>query len=291
MDILFKSGKAYKRSVLHDEYGGNRQSGISNSRSHPIVFIFTGQSGKLHGYKDGWQDDGYFYYTGEGKEGDMSFARGNKALLDHVVNGKQVHLFKELPKSGYWEYVDQLRLVNYEWFIGEDSNGTNRKAILFKLRSTSVIPDGINDDEEEESHIPPDVSKPNNTERKGLVTSRVGQGWYRSQLLERWNKKCAVTGCDVQTILIASHIVPWRDATDEERLNIDNGILLSPALDALFDRHLISFADNGDIIISDKITSDHQKHLGISSDMKIMGLTVGNKRFLARHRKRMVEKY
>ena len=57
------------------------------------------------------------------------------------------------------------------------------------------------------------------------------------------------TNCSILKILIASHIVPWKEASDNERLDVENGILLSPTIDALFDKHLISFNDDGSIII------------------------------------------
>ena len=105
-----------------------------------------------------------------------------------------------------------------------------------------------------------DINKPNITERQGLVTSRVGQGHYRKEILARWENKCAVTGLSITTVLIASHIHPWKEASDTERLDVGNGILLSPNLDALFDKHLISFEDNGNILIS-KLLDEGQKNV------------------------------
>ena len=63
-----------------------------------------------------------------------------------------------------------------------------------------------------------------------------------------------LTGSDVLKILISSHIVPWSECTDDERLDVDNGILLSPNVDALFDKHLISFSDEGELITSNAIS-------------------------------------
>ena len=116
-----------------------------------------------------------------------------------------------------------------------------------------------------------------------MITSRVGQGWYRKALLERWNFRCAVTQCDVTDVLIASHIVPWKDSTNEERLDIDNGILLSPNFDALFDRHLITFDDNGRILVSDKLSKDTIAQLGIIGTERINSLSEGNKKYLRIH--------
>ena len=129
--------------------------------------------------------------------------------------------------------------------------------------------------------------KPNETERTGLVTSRVGQGYFRQQVLQRWDGKCAVTGSDVLSILIASHIIPWSEASDYERLDVDNGILLSPLYDALFDKHLISFDDEGNILFSAILTNDHISELGISINAKI-SIKDGMLKYLARHREKLV---
>ena len=131
--------------------------------------------------------------------------------------------------------------------------------------------------------------KPNETERKGMITSRVGQGYYRQQIMEKWNGECPITGIDLKSILIASHIVPWKEATDEERLDVENGILLSPLYDSLFDRHLISFSDEGKIVISGKITEENRIRLGLSDTIKIK-VTLGMIPYLTRHRDKLSEK-
>lgn len=128
---------------------------------------------------------------------------------------------------------------------------------------------------------------PNITSRRGLVTSRVGQGLYRRKLLQRWEDKCAVSNCSITEILIASHIKPWCDSNSFERLDVDNGILLSPKYDALFDRYLISFEDTGEIIISAKLTQQVLGDLKISGNEKIKNITEGNKKYLAEHRNKL----
>jgi hypothetical protein len=111
--------------------------------------------------------------------------------------------------------------------------------------------------------------KPNETERKGLVTSRVGQGYYRQKIIERWEGKCPVSGMSIIPILIASHIVPWSQSNDEEKLDVNNGILLSPNVDALFDKCLISFKNDGSILISGKISIEDRVALGLNHTIKI----------------------
>lgn len=120
--------------------------------------------------------------------------------------------------------------------------------------------------------------------RNKQVTTRVGQGAYRKRIIHRWEYKCAVTGFDKLDILIASHIVPWAEATDMERLDIHNGVLLSPTYDALFDRSLISFENNGHIILSDAIDYKAYKKIGVSGTERIANLSRYNIEYLERHR-------
>ncbi|MEQ8560232.1 MAG: HNH endonuclease, partial [Cytophagales bacterium] len=125
--------------------------------------------------------------------------------------------------------------------------------------------------------------RPSSTERSGLVTSRVGQGAYRKSILHRWSYRCAATGYNDTRILIASHIQPWKDATDEQRLDVDNGILLSPDYDALFDGHLISFDTSGKIVLGSEIKKTSLNSLGITGKERIQTLTEGNKSYLKLH--------
>ena len=87
--------------------------------------------------------------------------------------------------------------------------------------------------------------------------------------------------------MIASHIVPWKDSSDKERRDVNNGILLSPTYDALFDKHLISFDDSGNIIISSKI-KNLVNVLGIDLNAKVK-VDDEMKNYLRRHREQFRE--
>ena len=274
---MFIHGNIYKRTKLHDEHGGNRQRGISPCSKNPLIFIFSSKEGKQHGYDDHWGEDGFYYYTGEGQEGDMKFTYGNKALIDHVKDDRSIYLFETTPEGR--KFIDELELVDYFFKQIPDKNGDIRRGIIFKLKSLK----GEIEDEKGKPRLAEDYNKPNNTERKGLVTSRVGQGWFRKQLLEKWGNKCAVTGSNLTQILIASHIVPWGKGTDQERLDIENGIILSPIYDALFDRNLISFSDKGKIMLSEKLNDIDLNCFGITKNETI-DVTEGMKKYLKRHR-------
>jgi len=122
------------------------------------------------------------------------------------------------------------------------------------------------------------------TERESLILSRIGQGEFRSRLINYW-KKCAVTGCDSIDLLRASHIKPWRDSDNTERLDIYNGLLLAPNLDSAFDRGYISFDNSGEILISDKLSNDSRNKLGIHSGMKLERVEESHCKYLEYHRR------
>lgn len=277
-----------RRADIHALYGGNWQSGICPSSSFPYIFIFSGKSGHQHGYKDGWDNPNVFTYTGEGQAGDMKFTKGNLALRDHLLNGKRVFLF-ESEKKGFVKFISEVEFFDADYFETHDTSGKLRLGIKFFFkRKGAYVPvqpslfDAplIAADSQEQYEI----KIPNETERKGLVTSRVGQGAYRKRIIHRWEYKCAVTGFDKLNVLIASHILPWASADDNQRLDVHNGILLSPTYDALFDRHLITFENTGKIILSDSIEPIAFNKIGVSGQEKIQNLSSYNFEYLNKHR-------
>lgn len=128
----FVVGKTYKRTDIHDEYGGKRQSGIAPCSEYPFVLIFTGERGEEFGYEDEFLDDGTFIYTGEGQEGDMTWDHGNRAIRDHKEEGRQLHLF-ENQDNGYVTYVGEYEYEDAKWEELPDKNGEMRDAIRFRL--------------------------------------------------------------------------------------------------------------------------------------------------------------
>jgi 5-methylcytosine-specific restriction protein A len=284
--LPFIPNQIYRRGDIHDKYGGSRQGGIAPSANFPYIFIFTGASGKQHGYKDGWENKFVFAYTGEGQAGDMRFIKGNLALRDHKKNNKRVFLF-EFVQKGFVKFYSELEVYDCDFFIGFDTSGKERQAIRFFFKKPNVkVPEISKELRQESMVLDVDIKSiiPNITERKGLVTSRVGQGAYRKSIIHRWEWKCAVTKFDDLRILIASHIVPWKSANDVERLDVNNGILLSPTYDALFDNHFISFDHLGKIILSDRIEIDAYKKLGVSGKERIQNFSTENEIYLNRHR-------
>ena len=120
------------------------------------------------------------------------------------------------------------------------------------------------------------------TVKERLQFTRIGQERFRKTLITYWKGCCAVTGCQETRILRASHIKPWRVCNNFERLDVFNGLLLLPNLDAAFDQGLITFDRQGKIMIAPSIRKNASM-LGITEDIKIQ-LDERHQTYLAYHR-------
>lgn len=123
------------------------------------------------------------------------------------------------------------------------------------------------------------------TEREALVQARRGQGRFRQDLLKYW-RGCAVVGSTIQSILRASHIKPWRESADRERLDPANGLLLTANLDALFNDGLISFDDHGGMLISSRLCQSDRFLLQLGGKLR-KGPVARQIGYLTYHRERV----
>lgn len=122
------------------------------------------------------------------------------------------------------------------------------------------------------------------TEVERLIRQRVGQNIYRESLMDYWGGACAVSGIAVPGLLRASHAKPWAECTtDAERLNVFNGFLLCAHLDALFDRHLMTFDAEGHAIFSRAIGAHVLSQLGIAGPVELRWVSPEHQPFLAWH--------
>lgn len=127
------------------------------------------------------------------------------------------------------------------------------------------------------------VKEATGSTKETIIQSRVGHGPYRDKLFKKWGGKCAVTGIDNKSILTASHIVSWSISNDNEKVDPYNGLPLIPNLDKLFDRGMISFADDGSLLYKQGL-HDLLLELKIPLNSKINNLFEENKKYLKRHR-------
>jgi putative restriction endonuclease len=135
-----------------------------------------------------------------------------------------------------------------------------------------------------ETNIESDTRIPN-TDREALIVARRGQGLFKERVMEI-ETRCRITGVTNPIHLRASHCKPWRDSDNQERLNGENGLLLTPTIDHLFDRGFISFEDSGVLIVSPVAHVPSLNRMGIETNsiVNVGTFTEGQKQFLGYHR-------
>jgi hypothetical protein len=129
-----------------------------------------------------------------------------------------------------------------------------------------------------------DIAIPETT-REQLVLARRGQGRFRENV-SRIETRCRVTGVNRPEHLIASHCKPWRDSDNSERLDGENGLMLTPSIDHLFDRGFISFDNNGDLLVSRVAHEFSLKKMGVPIEVKfnVGTFSEGQRQYLDFHR-------
>lgn len=274
----------------------------TNSNSY-LLFVDLDKEGKENRFHfDDFFEEDFFHWDSQTTQ------TINSPKIQEVVNARLTpHLFvrvkqKEKSKTLPFIYCGRLKFISHEentskpvhiiyQNIDFDDFTKNQDLLeIYRWKPTvagmtsksKVVKKGIISKERIQKY-----KKPNETERQGLVISRVGQGFYRQQIIEKWGGQCAISGIDILSILISSHIVPWAESNDQERLDVENGILLSPVYDALFDKHLISFDNNGKLLVSAKISLENATRLGLLKEIKI-NLSEGMLKYLSRHREKFM---
>jgi HNH endonuclease len=127
---------------------------------------------------------------------------------------------------------------------------------------------------------------PRTTEAERLVIQRIGQNVFRDALMDYWGGRCPLTGITEPALLRASHIVPWSDCDDAQRLDVHNGLLLSALWDAAFDKGLVSFTDEGKLCVTPSLSEVARRALAVDSTPALIGLKDAHHANLAIHRKR-----
>ena len=135
-----------------------------------------------------------------------------------------------------------------------------------------------------ESQVDRDPSIPA-TEREAIIMARRGQGLFKQRVMTI-ERRCRITHVDNPAHLRASHCKPWRNSTNDERLDGENGLLLTPSIDHLFDRGFIGFQDHGALIVSPVADASSLERMGVPTreEVNVGVFSKGQKRFLEYHR-------
>lgn len=269
-------GKKYGRPWLAREWGFAGYEAISKGVFCPtgggqiILFVTWIKQKSLEQYNDFISGE-FLFWEGETGHGN------DQRIINAKTSGEAIHLFfREIHHSPF-EYKGLVELVSYNLLASKPST------FVFRLFHDQSAEDDLLTHRGELVVLP-------ETERESVIKSRIGQGIFRKQLLEMWDG-CAVTGVKLPDILRASHIKPWRDSTNAERTNRYNGLLLLPQYDHLFDKKLISFEDDGQIVKSPVLDRIPLDQLGINENDRIRGLADDHFPFLHYHRELMFVRF
>lgn len=265
MKLPFQVGALYNRQAqIHALLGGQQQGGISTPKESPVIIAFTGEAGVSHGYRDFGDDAEIFHYFGEGQSGNMRYTGGNRAIEQHVSEGRTLILFQMMGKGRPYRYLGEfVRLPSYIQPNTPDTKGNLRDAVVFRLQSIETSEGfGVFQDE---TIIPQmeEFTEEQGTTKKSLVEVRTKQRLFRERLT------CVEQGCrltDIEDLrfLRASQIKPWASSGPNERVDGQNGLLLAPHADLLFDQGWISFEATGALLIASSLPGDVMSSLKLN---------------------------
>ncbi|TAV40644.1 HNH endonuclease [Rhizobium leguminosarum] len=130
---------------------------------------------------------------------------------------------------------------------------------------------------------------PKTTEADRLVVQRIGQDIFRKALESYWDRGCPITGVKDAALLRASHIIPWSESTEAQRLDVYNGLLLVAHLDAAFDKHLMTILPSGAVMFSSRLSGPALAILNPGSGALHVQIARGHAPYLERHQTRFAE--
>lgn len=234
--------------------------------------------------KDNWHNEGWLLpikYVGFQKR--MSRSSLIEGLFRYKTHRSPFHINKDGALEGNQVYFAELPGADAAEFF-------DRVSLALELQRPGAL-ENLQDMRAQDTRE--GVLIPSATEREAITKARIGQGQFRRNLLEKWDGRCAATGLEEAKLLKASHIVPWASATDEERINPFNGLLLSAAYDAAFDAHLIALTSEGKWENVAGLSPDALEKAGLGNiaQQSVAGLEDAHYCFIERHRRDAYEKW
>lgn len=219
------------------------------------------------GLYDDRSEGDILHYTGMVQVGDQTLTSQNKTLAESRENGVSVHFFEVLKPKEY-TYIGKVTFAADPYISRQrDRNGHMRNVWIFPLSIINNDNDFIEEIKQLETVLEEDETI-DATEKERIVKSRIGQSKFKQKLLTQ-TKQCALCGVNDERFLIASHIKPWSQSTNEERLDVNNGLLLCPNHDSLFDKGYLSFDSDGTLLVSDELNESTRIFMNINFPNKI----------------------
>ena len=205
-----------------------------------------------------------------------------KKRIHSCKNSKGDKIFTFLP-SFLGDYVDLVTANNTLDFL--PGTATTTRSLSSRVQRATMTHKKSRTIRSVDS-LRASIANVTSTEREAITKQRVGQGLFKDLLKNKYHCKCTLCGIQTEQMLVGSHIKPWKDCSDAEKLDVNNGLLLCVHHDALFDKHLISFEDSGDLIVSPTLTPNERIQLQIAAIPSI-SVSPGMKPYLADHRSKL----
>lgn len=273
-------GRAYSRPELSRIWGLAGHQAISRGVYTPsgqnVIFLFVTRIKQncLTQYDDFIQDDLLFW---EGEKGHGSDER----IASASSRGEQIHLFYRDCHHTLFTYQGKIALTHWLRHEGRPSEFVFRIASLGAETSggTLLVAEG------EEDYRILSARAVNGIDRQVVARTRgIAQRVFRGNVFRLWDGACAVTGVREPSVLKAGHIKPWAEARIEEKGDHFNGLLLIPNLDTLFDEGLISFREDGSVMVSNRWDREDQRRMHITPDLHLRNVFAESQPYLEYHR-------
>ena len=183
--------------------------------------------------------------------------------------------------------VDEFKYV-MDYFLRYDENWLNRECetVIDTAEQEDVLKAQL-DNSVDEIDKEIETKQLQGEEREALIKVRVNQSAFRKLLMRRYTH-CCLCDVDDESLLAASHIKPWAKSNHAEKVDVNNGLLLCPNHDKLFDRGYISFDNGGHIVISDELSENSAISMNIKNDMQIE-LSNDNIKYMEYHRNNVLK--
>jgi hypothetical protein len=265
-------GNSYERPYLAKLWGYQSFYAISKgvvtpaNTNYVILFVTKEKQGFFPQYNDYIDGDLLFW---EGEERHSSDWR----IIGATKNNDEIHLFYRDTHHTPFIYFGKVSLTDYQLKEKAPSE------FIFKIESFSSEIDVFKEVREHAA----EYKILTKTEQEQIVASRLGQGYFRKNVIHIWGS-CSITGLQNISLLRASHIKPWKDSDNRERLNPFNGLLLIPDYDFLFDKGYISFRNNGKVLISQRLDPIARKAFDVDENLRLRKDFPESKEYLEFHR-------
>lgn len=221
-------------------------------------------------------DDDLLFWNGEKGHG------SDERIVNASRNGEEIHLFNRDQRLTPFVYYGKVVMIRCQRSTDRPSEFVfNVVALAGKL--TTSEPMKLS--EEPVDYAVLSEAGMSSIDRAVTTKSRgIAQRLFRGNLLRLWQGSCAVTSVQEPRVLRSGHIKPWADSNVQEKVDHFNGLLLIPNLDALFNKGLISFQNDGRMLVSQDWRADDNRRMHITPDLHLRTVHPESCRYLEYHR-------